>query len=144
MDLSTCPESISDNPKSALGWLSQFAYFLRFHFQTFFEKVNLPQALWNFVQGQQVTSGDPLLITCPKRKSGSKLFYSLFFDLRATQSFVPPKITTNKKRKCFMLSLLGFILQRLCQTSSPCRVPSKELISWDFRPWKSALGATRL
>ena len=42
MEPSTCPESISDNPKSALGWLSQFAYFLRFHFQTFFEKVDLP------------------------------------------------------------------------------------------------------
>ena len=35
MEPSTCPESISDNPKSALGWLSQFAYFLKFHFFTF-------------------------------------------------------------------------------------------------------------
>ena len=29
------PESISDNPKSALGWPSHFAYFLKFHFFTF-------------------------------------------------------------------------------------------------------------
>ena len=27
-----CPESISDHPKLALGWLSQFAYFPTFHF----------------------------------------------------------------------------------------------------------------
>ena len=37
-----CPESISDHPKLALGWLSQFAYFLRFHFPTFFRKIQPP------------------------------------------------------------------------------------------------------
>ena len=63
----------------------------------------------------------------------------LFFIVRTTNKF---RTSENNKNIFFILSLLGFILQRLCQTSTPCRVPSKELISWDFRPWKSAGGRT--
>ena len=123
MEPSTCPESISDNPKSisdnpksALGWLSQFAYFLRFHFQTFFEKVDLPQPLWNFVQEQKVTSGDPLLISFFK-KVRTRGFFSQdsfeFFDFSSSflQNFT--------KTLFFILSLLGVILQRLCSRQVP-------------------------
>ena len=42
LEPSTCPESISDNPKLALGWLSQFADFLKFNFPTSFEKSQPP------------------------------------------------------------------------------------------------------
>ena len=118
MEPSTCPESISDNPKSisdnpksALGWLSQFAYFLRFHFQTFFEKVDLPQPLWNFVQEQKVTSGDPLLISFFKKVRTRKLISQDSFEFFDFSSSFLQNFT---KTLFFILSLLGVILQRLC------------------------------
>ena len=74
-----------------------------------------------------------------KESSDYKLLSSWFFRFQDNKKC---PTTENNKKLFFILSLLGFILQRLCQTSTPCRVPSKELISWDFRPWKSAGGRT--
>ena len=69
MEPSTCPESISDNPKSDFSSWPSAAGIIRFYSEHFFEKVDLPQALWNFVQEQKVTSGDPLLINFFKKSS---------------------------------------------------------------------------
>ena len=126
MEPSTCPESISDNPKSisdnpksALGWLSQFAYFLRFHFQTFFEKVDLPQPLWNFVQEQKVTSGDPLLINFFKKVRSRNVFLLNFSISGHRTSFRE----NNQKKTLFHFKPSGsHFTETLFQTSTPCRV----------------------
>ena len=81
-----------------------------------------------------------LYLSTFSKKIGLDTLCFLIFRYQDNKKF--PTSGNTKKNIFFILSLLGVILQRLCQTSTPCRVPSKELISWDFRPWKSAGGRT--
>ena len=125
-----CPESISEHPGLDFSSWPSAAGIIRCFSRTIFEKLDLPYALWNFVQEQTVTSGDPLLLN----------FFFLMFRFQDINKF---RTSGNNTKPLFHFKPSGIhFTETLFQTSIPCRVPSKELISWDFRPWKSAGGRT--
>ena len=78
------------------------------------------------------------LSTFQKKQTGLKLFSYGFFDFTASAELKQPKID-QKPLFHFKPSGIHF-KETLFQTSTPCRVPPKELISWDFRPFYTSQG----
>ena len=119
-----CPESISDHPKLALSWLSQFACFLRFHFPTFLFRKK---------------SQTPIMT--PKPRPQAKSYFIWFSSYHLS----PEKVGTYGfslrifRFHCFSRALTSEKLQKhlfhfkpsriyfketLFQTGTPCRVHS--------------------
>ena len=63
-----------------------------------------------------------------------------FFLIFRFQDIKKCPTSGNHKKNPFHFKPSGsHFTETLFQTSTPCRVPSKELISWDFRPWGNLL-----
>ena len=145
MEPPTCPESISEPPRihiwqSHVG-LPKLAISRRYYkifFRTFFWRNPPPIGPLEFHPRAKSYFRWSSTYQLFQKSSDYKTIFSRFlrvfwfFELFSSEFYQNPLFHFKPSGSHFT--------ETLFQTSTPCRVPSKELISWDFRPWKSAGG----